>query len=253
MPACSPAHSCYRRAWGHVGLAGVAGVAAARCNPALDFERAGRWSAGGKRFVALVATGSVARCCQPVPGHKLFLRMAQAPRSELTTPFMPKCTGWLDQAHPWCAWHGTARAVGQAIAQAWKDRQGRFTPGLKAGGGNMAFPGLRGKLVGRQRWRAAWVMDARVLAWNPARHQQFCRAPQVERIWAPQMPSSSTPRTQEMHEPWRRRCNRAPTQFAGRQWLLHAHARGPSRAAGACGTVAPGRGAGGFSTDAERQ
>ena len=56
--------------WGMLAwlVAGVAGVAAARCNPALDFERAGRWSAGGKRLVALVATGSVARCCQPVPG-----------------------------------------------------------------------------------------------------------------------------------------------------------------------------------------
>ncbi len=31
----------------------------------------------------------------------------------------------------------------------------------------------------------AWVMEARVLAWNPDLHQRSARAPQVERIWAP--------------------------------------------------------------------
>ena len=51
--------------------------------------------------------------------------------------------------------------------------------------------------------------------------------------------------------PWRRRCSRARTPICWPTVVLPCSCLRPSWAAGACGTVAPGRGAGGFSTDAK--
>ena len=117
--------------------------------------------------------------------YKLFFTHgAGAAKRDYYAVHAKNAQGELTRLTPGVHGTGTARAVGQAIAQAWKDRQGRFTPGLqRAVATEHSRPAWGGLLVAALA--CAWVMDARVLAWNPARHQQAARAPQVERIWAP--------------------------------------------------------------------
>ena len=117
--------------------------------------------------------------------YKLFFTNgAGAAKRDYYAVHAKNAQGELTRLTPGVHDTGTARAVGQAIAQAWKDRQGRFTPGLqRAVATEHSRPAWGGLLVAALA--CAWVMDARVLAWNPARHQQAARAPQVERIWAP--------------------------------------------------------------------
>lgn len=114
--------------------------------------------------------------------YKLFFRNgAGATKRDYYAVHVKNAQGDLTRLTPGVHGTGTARAVGQAISQAWKDRQGRFTPGLqRAVATGHSRPVWGGLLVAALA--CAWAMDARVLAWNPTRHQQSARAPQVQRI-----------------------------------------------------------------------